>query len=349
LLAIAITLPWMIAIGAATEGRFFSELVTHEIGPKIFGGDHAHGGAPGYYLLWLPVLIFPATYALPAAVRLSWTALKTPPNDDAQAAYRFLIAWAAPSFLFFELMPAKLVHYTLPVYPAIALLCAAGLLAARGKRWRTTHPAGVVMFGVSGALIVGLMAFIATFMPGAFAEAGLRRAIATGLIGAGTLTAAIVGLLLFRRAALRAAVLVACALVFSFSMRERLLPEARTLFVSNEAVATMTRARVLPRDGQPFWVVGFEQPSLIFLTRTSIQLASADEAASAAHAGDSMIIEGRVLDETRAALLSHDLAFEVLDEPARGITIGRGERMALYVGRVAPANVARAGAQPPNP
>ncbi|OQW56262.1 MAG: hypothetical protein A4S17_05195 [Proteobacteria bacterium HN_bin10] len=331
--AALIVTPWLIAIGAATEGRFFSELLLREIGPKIVGGHHAHGGMPGYYLLLLPVLIFPATYALPAALRIGWGALRAGANNEAQAPYRFLIAWAAPAFAFFELMPAKLVHYTLPTYPAIALLCGAGLMLARA-RWRTTHPAGVVVFLVAGAVIVGLMATASAFMPGGLADAGLRRAVATALIGVLTLSAATAVLLLVRHPAARAAALVGCALIFSFSLRERLLPEARGLWASSEAAAVMARTRIQPSDDGNFWVVGYEQPSIVFLTKTSIRLASADDAAREAGAGDGMIVEGRVLSDTEAALEAHGLRFEAAEPPARAMAIGRGEPMALYVGRV---------------
>jgi hypothetical protein len=226
-----------------------------------------------------------------------------------------------------------LLHYTLPTYPAIALLCGAGLLMARA-RWRTAHPAGVVIFAVAGALIVAAMAMVSTFMPGSLADAGLRRAIATALIGALSLGGATACLIFLRHPAARTGALVACALIFSFSLRERLLPEARTLWVSNEAAAAMTRTRVQVREDESFWVVGYEQPSIIFLTRTSVQLASSDEAAAGAHAGDGMIVEGRVLEETERALEAQGLAFEQAEPPARGMAIGRGERMALYVGRV---------------
>ena len=351
LLALAITLPWFIAIGIATEGRFYADLFLREIGPKLIsGGDHRHGGIPGYYLLWLPMLIFPATYALPAAARLAWSAVRAPRDDDANTAIRFLIAWAAPIFIFFEIMPAKLIHYTLPAYPAIALMCAAGLFAMRGKRWRTAHPAGLVMFGVCGALIVALMAVVSTFMPGYLADAGVRRAVATALIGAGTLAAAIVGLMMLRRPAARAAVLVACALVLSFSLRERLLPEARTMFVSNEAAATMTRARLMPQEDQAFWIVGYEQPSIIFLTRTWVRLIEVENVAETPiHAGDGMIIEGRVFDQIQAALGANGLEFEPLDEPARGMAIGRGEYMTLNIGRAREISAALADAPQSNP
>lgn len=335
LLALAITLPWLIAIGVVTEGRFYADLLLREVGPKLVsGGDHRHGGIPGYHFLWLPLLIFPATYALPAAARLGWSAIRAPRNDEASSAFRLLLAWSGSIFLFFELLPSKLIHYTLPAYPAIALMCAAGLFAMRGKRWRTTHPAGLVLFGVFGALIVGLMAFVSTFMPGYLADAGVRRAVAAGLIGALTLGAAIAGLIMLRRPTTRAAILVACALIFSFSLRERLLPEARSLFVSNEAAAVMTRARLMPSKDQSFWIIGYEQPSIIFLTRTWVRLIEVEDVAETPiRAGDGMIIEARVFDQTQAALRRHRLEFEAVEQPARGMAMGRGEYMTLNIGR----------------
>lgn len=346
LLAAAILLPWLIAIGVVTDGRFYTEMLARELGPKLTGADHAHGGLPGYHLVFLPLLIFPATYALPSAARLGWIAARAPRADETQAPYRFLLAWAGAVFVFFEIMPAKLLHYAMPAYPAIALLCGAGLLAARGRRWRTIHPAGLTMFTVFGAVIIVLMAFTSTFMPGD-GDADIRRAIATGLVGVLTLSAAIAGLVVWRRATARVAVLAACALVFSFTLRERLIPEARGLFASQEAVAALTRARLLPRSGEPFWVVGYAQPSLVFLTQTSIRLTDVEHAAAGVREGDPIIIEGRVLHQMTNALSARQLHFEPAEPPARAMAIGRGERVELHVGRIQAAPMSDERAVPP--
>jgi 4-amino-4-deoxy-L-arabinose transferase-like glycosyltransferase len=344
LLALALTAPWLIAIGAATEGRFYTDFLANELGPKIAGADHAHRGAPGYHTLLLPLLIFPATYALPAAARLAWRAIRTPASNPAQARMRFLLTWAVPAFVAFELMPTKLLHYTLPVYPAIALMCAAGLSAVRTRKWRTAHPVGAVMFGVAGALLTAAIAYVATFIPGD-SGADLRRLIAIGAIGALVLIAAIVGLSILRRPMARAAILIVCALAFSFTLRDRIMPDARLLFVSEEAVAALTRARMLPRDAEPFWVVGYTQPSLIFRTRTSIRLVTPEDAAVNAAPGDSIVIEGRQLEVTRQALAANGLMFVEVEAPARGIALGRGEQTTLHIGRIATASGEPADAQ----
>jgi 4-amino-4-deoxy-L-arabinose transferase-like glycosyltransferase len=343
-LAVAIAAPWLIAIGVVTEGRFYQDLIATELGPKVVGSDHAHRGAPGYFLLLLPLLIFPATYALPAAFRVAWRALRTPVKDETQAPLRFVLAWALPTFLAFEIFPTKLIHYTLPVYPALALLCGVGLGAMRGKRWRTTHPAGLALFAVGGAVIVALTAYGATFIPGD-ADADLRRAIATAVVGGGILIAAMVGLSLMRRGTYRAGILIMCGLALSFILRDRIVPDARNLFVTNEAVAVLTRARLMPASGEPFWVVGYTQPSLVFATQTSIRLVDPEAAAVGVEPGDTMMIEGRELQSTLTALSARDLTFEEVTEPARGIALGRGEQTTLHIGRAAVNGGAAAGQQ----
>jgi len=336
LLAFLLIAPWSFAISAETSGRFFLDMMFGDIAPKIASGHEDHFALPGYHLFLLPFLIFPATYALPAAARLAFETTRAPRTDHEHAAFRFLLCWAVPIFVFFELAPTKLAHYAMPAYPAIALLCGAGLAAMLGRQWRSTHPAGVAIYAVAGIVIVALMAVAATFMPGDFA-ADTRRAISTALIGIGVIAAAFTALIMLRRPAARCAVLVASALLLSYSLREHILPEARALNVSGEALTALTRARLVPNDERPLWVVGYTEPSLVFITRTDIRLASPPDAGARAQIGDALIIEGRVMQEVAAVLATRGLVFTPSEEPVRGLALGRGERVALFVGQLQPA------------
>jgi 4-amino-4-deoxy-L-arabinose transferase-like glycosyltransferase len=313
-----------------------------DIAPKITNGE----ALPGFHLFLLPFLIFPATYALPAAARLGWGAMRAPRGDDAHAPIRFLVSWALASFVFFELMAFKLPHYVLPTYPAIALLCGAGMIAMSGRDWRTAHPAGLALFAVAGLVIVALTAASATLMPGD-AATDIRRAVSAGLIGMGVVGLALAALLMLRRPAARAAVLIACALVLSYSWRERLLPEARELHVSSEAAAALTRARLTPRADRPFWVVGYDAASLIFITRSDIRLADAALVGAEAQEGEAMVVEARLLQAVNDALGARGLHFAPAEPPVRGLDIGRGERVALFVGRALSADAADAPSQSP--
>ncbi len=114
-LMLAAILPWFIAIGVATHGKFFAQAVGGDLGQKLAGGSETHGGFPGLHLLLIPLLAFPSTVPVLRALPAAWTDRKT-------AATRFLLAWLIPSWLIFEAVPTKLPHYTLPLYPALFLL-----------------------------------------------------------------------------------------------------------------------------------------------------------------------------------------------------------------------------------
>lgn len=290
-----------------------------------------HLQLPGFQTLLLPLLIFPATYALPAAARLVIEAVRTP---RAQAApFRFLIVWAGAVFFFAELWPTKLPTYGLPAYPAITLMCGAGVAAMLGRRWRSTHPAGLVLFGVVGLVLIALLAATATFMPGDFGT-DVRRAISAGLIGALILGSALTGLIFFRRSTTRAAILIGAALAFSYSVREHILPDAREFNVSGETIAEMQRARLMPRQGRVLWVVGYPQASIALQTRAVTRLAHAEEAGAQVREGDAMAVELRQLGALQTALAARQLTFTSTDQPVRGVALDNGKRVALSVGRV---------------
>ena len=354
LLAALIIAPWAIAISEATGGHFFLQAFIEDIAPKMAGGSEGHFWPPGMHLLLLPVLIFPAAYALPVAARLGWRAARAPASDEQFASLRFLLAWIVPAFVLFELMPTKLVHYTLPTYPAIALLCGAGLVTAFDEKWALTRRLGLVLFTLAGAALVALLAYGATFMPGD-PESDMRRAATLALVGGVIVAAAFVALFVMRDAAYRAGVLVLCALSLSYALRAHVLPEARTVLVSSEALAALQRARLTPRSDRPLWVVGYRETSLVFMTDTSIRLVDPIELGAGVHVGDALLIEQRDALAVRNALTERGFAFAANGPPVAGLNVGNGKRVTLYVGtaQVAPPaiqfNDELAGDPPPDP
>jgi 4-amino-4-deoxy-L-arabinose transferase-like glycosyltransferase len=303
--------------------------------------DFSQFTPPGYYIVLAPLLLFPATYALPAALRLCLDAVRAP--RESQGAFKFLIAWAAPIFVLAELWPAKSPQFVLPAFPAIALMCGAGLTAMRGRAWRSAHPAGLVLLGVVGAVIIAVIAGAATLLPGDL-DADIRRAVSTGVIGVLILGGGVAGLMLWRRATARAGVLVACALLLSYSLREHILPDARAVNVSGEVVDALARMRLAPNERRTLWIVGYDEASLVFLTHRAATLAAAQAAAAAAKPGDAMVVEGRELAATQAGLTARGLGFQTQEDPERGLALDSGRRVALYVGSV---NVAVAADAPP--
>ncbi len=261
-LMLACVAPWFAAIGVATHGAFFAQAVGGDLAGKLAGGAEAHGGIPGLHLLLLPLLAFPSSLAVIAALPAAWAARREP-------ATRFLIAWALPAWLVFEAVPTKLPHYTLPLYPALFLLAARGLRAGQPA---TRAAAWARRLGLAGLALAGLL----------LAVAALALPIALGgawwlgvLPAAGALLA---GVLAWRRPGLPA--VLACAVLYAGLLQIE-LPSLQALWIA-------PRAAALLRQQWPGWnasgdglaVAGYAEPSLMFLTgpRTLVLFDGADAA-----------------------------------------------------------------------
>ena len=140
-LAVLLVLPWGIAIMLETRGAFLSESVGHDLIGKVAGVQEAHGAPPGFFLVTFWATFWP--FSLLAGLAVPWVWRHR--GDDA---VRFCLAWIVPSWLVFELVPTKLPHYTLPLFPAIACLAARAAL----EPWERPASRGGRMLG--GALVI---------------------------------------------------------------------------------------------------------------------------------------------------------------------------------------------------
>ena len=167
ILLLAVLGPWALAITVATDGAFWGAAVGGDLAPKLLGEQEGHGAPPGFHALLLPLLMFPACLLLPAGLIAGWRARTEP-------AVRFALCWLIPAWLVFELTPTKLVHYTLPLYGALAWLMARALTepVGTGARWA----------GAALALLAGLLLAAAgpAAMNGLHDWSGIAWAVAGG-------------------------------------------------------------------------------------------------------------------------------------------------------------------------
>jgi hypothetical protein len=341
LLCAAIVAPWFIAIGLATHGRFFVEAVGGDMGRKVAGGDEGHGVPFGAHLLLLPILSFPIAIGLPAAARLMWRAARAPRADEGNATFRFLIAWAAPIWLVFEVLPTKLVHYPLPAYPAIALMAGAGLAALYRESWTRTRLVGAALMLLAGAVLTGLCGYLATLAPGDHA-ADLRRATQTA-IGLGAIFVVALAIFVFTRKPAGAIAALVAALAFVFITRQHILPSARTVLVSQQASFALRRADLHPLQhpqAPRLLSVGYEEPSFVFMTRTDTLLAHGADAANAAINGEAAIVEDRERAAFDTALTARKLAFAPIGGAIDGLDYSNGDNVRLQPGIIRAAGTA---------
>ncbi len=319
--------PWALAITVATDGAFWGAALGGDLAPKLAGEAEGHGAPPGYYLLLSPVLLFPATLLLPVGLVTAWRARSEP-------AMRFALCWLIPGWLVFEATPTKLIHYTLPLYGALAWLMARALKPVDDDAPAVGRASRAIGAGLT--LIIGV-AFAAAG-PAAMAKLGDFSALPWAVLAAllflagGTAGA----LMLWRgRPAHGAAAAMGLAALAHGVLAGAVVPGLHPLWLSSAAARALTAAGASPWQGVvpgPVTVAGYAEPSLVFLLGADTELGHADEAAAALAEGRPAIVEGREDAAFQAALVRNGAAAR----PAGSVSgldysTGRADVLRLYL------------------
>lgn len=324
-LTLAVVGPWAVAITVQTDGGFWGDALVGDLAPKLAGGHERHGGPPGYHLLATPALFFPAALLLPAAVVVGWTRRSEP-------GVRFALAWLIPAWIVFELSPTKLVHYTLPLYGALAWLAAAALEQPIGRiaRWG----------GAALSLLVGgLLAALAGYGLAEFGDPGDRpAAIVVGLLGLAAGLAGAVGLI--RDRPTQALVVGGTLGVLTHgALAALLIPRLEPLKLSPRTAEAIVAAGLDPREGVvpgPVEAAGYAEPSLVFLLGTQTGLGDAPEAAEALALGRPAVVEQAMVPALRTELARRGAGAREVARIA-GFNYSGGDETALVVFRPEPA------------
>lgn len=253
-LMLAMALPWFVAIGIATEGRFFAQAVGGDMLGKVGSGEETHWGPPGFYTALFGITAFPSAWIVLMALPAAW-------RDRLAPDVRFLLAWAVPTWLLFEAVATKLPHYTLPAFPALMLLGARWAmdpLRPDPPRWlRWLGIAALAGVAVGLPLVVGVAAARVT---GQYLDPYPLIGLAAGLFLAWVLLG-MARQAAWGRAALSGALL---AVPLYAVLLEGVIPRLAPVWIAPRIAALLDRtAPGLP--AQEFGIVGFHEPSLLFV------------------------------------------------------------------------------------
>ncbi|MET3666824.1 4-amino-4-deoxy-L-arabinose transferase-like glycosyltransferase [Caulobacter sp. 1776] len=317
----AVVLPWAMMITVATDGAFWGAAVGGDLAPKLAGGQEGHAGPFGYHALVAPILTFPGTLLLPAGLALAWTGRREP-------GVRFAVCWLVPTWLMFEILPTKLIHYELPAYGALAMLMAATVRAPLGKLVRRIG-AGLSVFA---GLVLAVVAIYGQAQFGTGADLAWTVLAAGLALGAGIAGA----VLLLRHHSARALVTAGVLGIGAHvALTAGLLPRLEPLFLSKDVADALDHAKLSPRSGAagPVAVTGYSEPSLIFQLGTATELTDGEGAAQAILEGRPAVVEGREDKPFRDGLAEQGLTPRpVAVIPGLNYSDGDRERLTIYRG-----------------
>ncbi len=265
----AIAAPWLIAIAIQTKGAFFAESVGHDMLGKVAGGQEGKGLPPSYYLGTFWITFAPWSYLTLLALPWVWL-------NRRSEAVRFCVCWIVPTWIVFEAVPTKLLHYTLPVFPAIALLTAQAL--RNGFARTAEKPRRALLYAAAGlgagtyavlAVAIAVVPWLIDVRVEWTALAMLPPVLALYVWGV-RLVARGDGWRGVAAALGSAAVLYAATYTL-------VLPGIAGLWISRSAAQVVSAVRPCPTTTVAS--AGYSEPSLVFLVGTRTRLVGGGEAA----------------------------------------------------------------------
>ena len=151
-----LVLPWFVAIFLKSGESFFANSLGNDMLSKIASPMESHGAPPGLYFALFWATFWPGAAMAGMAAPAVWRARREP-------GAQFLLAWAVPAWIIFELVITKLPHYVLPLYPAIAILIVGALerrvlshipWIVRGSAWWFAFPLIASVGSIVAAIVL---------------------------------------------------------------------------------------------------------------------------------------------------------------------------------------------------
>ncbi|MEO0620765.1 MAG: glycosyltransferase family 39 protein [Pseudomonadota bacterium] len=282
-LMVVIVAPWLIAIWQISDGGFFEESVGKDLLGKVSEGQEKHWGPPGLYFALVWATFWPWAALIPLASNWVW-------SERRSQIVVLVAAWVLPFWLVVEIVPTKLPHYVLPLYPAMATLLAVWALEGTAPTSRRAAWASALLVAIPGFVLAGALIVLPAVLEGRV----LWLALPFVLLGLGAVLLAAKAALSARPLAQIAASLVA-ALTLGGAVLQIGLPALETGFASPRIAAAAAPWRACASG--PLVTAGYREPSLVFLTETGTLLATPPQAARALteDPGTLMLLERRWL------------------------------------------------------
>ena len=263
-IVILINVPWLVAIGLVTNGEYFAEAIGLDFLGKLSGSAEGHWGPPGYYLISVLIAFWPGWLFLAPAVLYSLARIR-------EGSVRFLVAWLVPAWIILELLPTKLPHYPLPLYPAMALLCGAAVMAGVRESRSFLDNMTVRLAAVAWIMVtMALTGALVVYLPSTYGNGSniFLWILALPIIGA----AGAAVLFLLRGEGENASIAaIACSAVFAAIAMAAVAPRLEQFMVSVKAADLVSRAGASP---SAVVATGYHEPSLVFLIGTKMKLAT---------------------------------------------------------------------------
>ncbi|MHC4714280.1 MAG: ArnT family glycosyltransferase, partial [Planctomycetota bacterium] len=246
----ALCAPWVMAVQRATGGEFLRVALGKHVVGRAAAAMESHRGFPGFYVATLFVTFFPWAFYVPGAVAVSLKRLRD------RKAEMFLLCWAAGLIVVLELVKTKMVHYSLPVFPALSILAAIFIEKGMNGRRRLLFAGTLAATLMAGALAAGPVA--------ALAKAEMREAIFPFAAAGAVLLAGTFWVLMVSRKGAFVGKFAAVMFCWLFLVAAWGLPAVGLYSLTPRAIDLIEQARTEVGENASVAALGYKEPSLVF-------------------------------------------------------------------------------------
>lgn len=355
---VLIWLPWTIIIWNATDGAFFAESLGKDFGGKLISAQESHPGPPGYYMATIWVTLWPTCLLLLPGFGFAIRAVRNGKGSDAAVikAMRLCLAWVLPYWVLIELMPTKLPHYALPLFPALCTMTAiAAVTLLNIKEFSILRRVNAGLFLIVSTILIAVIMAGQTF----YGPSDISQSLYVYIIGGAAGLCAIIASFALWHSKMKLALITAglAAMIMSVSTYQFILPNLTKLRVADQIVAAFKEQNIiLPRHGGPAVISPhFTEPSLVYRLGGSIDVTDkANLLDMQAFSQGRVIILDNERDETKNLI---ENILEAASEAKlctkakssfKGFNYSKGDNVDIAIIRAAkcPQNVASGQSQP---
>tara|TARA_B110000483_G_scaffold12367_2_gene14121 strand:- start:446 stop:2119 length:1674 start_codon:yes stop_codon:yes gene_type:complete len=321
---IIIVFPWFMFVQSGNNTDVFLNSIKKDMLLKLISAQESHGAPPGSYLLSSFLTAWPITlFIFPTVI---WVF-----NNKKNKPVKFLLCSLLPSWLFFEIMPTKLLHYILPLLPSLAILTAAMIVSSiKDKNFIASFDKHIFRLVSILPFIGGLLiAFGIIYLANIYGE-GLTFSIII-IASIYTLGSFLSAYYIYTQSFINTLIVVVFSNIIALNLLILMVPnQLQKIWVSERVYLEIEEKTVL----NEYVLLGYSEPSLIYRLGSKTKIAgNSEEAISLVLNSNiqSIIIENSYLKEFKDLSDKKGIVFRSISKPIVGFNYSKGENVEIII------------------
>ena len=321
---IIIVFPWFMFVQSGNNTDVFLNSIKKDMLLKLISAQESHGAPPGSYLLSSFLTAWPITlFMFPTVI---WAF-----NNKKNKPVKFLLCSLLPSWLFFEIMPTKLLHYILPLLPSLAILTAAMIVSSiKDKNFIASLDKHIFRLVSILPFIGGLLiAFGIIYLANIYGE-GLTFSIII-IASIYTLGSFLSAYYIYTQSFINTLIVVVFSNIIALNLLILMVPnQLQKIWVSERVYLEIEEKTVL----NEYVLLGYSEPSLIYRLGSKTKIAGNSEDAISLVLNSniqSIIIENSYLKEFKDLSDKKGIVFRSISKPIVGFNYSKGKNVEIII------------------